>query len=174
MPHRNEVVLVDEAGTAVGVSEKRAAHEAPGLLHLAFSVFLFRQDGLMLVQQRSVLKYHFPGIWANACCSHPGPGEDLRSSAERRVLEELGLECSLRPAGSFIYRAVDPVSGLVEHELDHVFVGLITASVLQPDPDEVEDWRFVEPDAVACAGPAQGYAPWFGEACEIALREWRG
>jgi isopentenyl-diphosphate delta-isomerase len=174
VPERPEVMLVDEAGNELGVSEKRAAHEPPGHLHLAFSVFLFRRDGRMLVQQRSEAKYHFPGIWANACCSHPEPGEDLRRSAERRVLEELGIRCSLRPAGSFVYRAVDPVSGLVEHELDHVFVGLAPDGVLRPAPDEVQDWRAVEPEAVVGAGPAEGYAPWFSEACAIALREWRG
>ena len=76
MPERATVVLVDGDGTPRGEASKRGAHEPPGLRHLAFSVFLFSPAGLLLLQQRASTKYHFPGIWANSCCSHPGPGED--------------------------------------------------------------------------------------------------
>ncbi len=162
-------MLVSESGEVLGTEEKQAAHEPPGRLHLAFSVFLFRPDGSVLIQQRAESKYHFPGVWANTCCSHPEPGEEIASSAERRVLEELGIECHLREAGIFTYRAVDPVSGLVEHELDHVLVGEVREMMLQPDSEEVADWRFVTPESVAGAGPADGFAPWFAEALSIAL-----
>ncbi len=162
-------MLVSESGEELGTEDKLAAHEPPGRLHLAFSVFLFRPDGTTLVQQRAESKYHFPGIWANTCCSHPEPGEELVVSAERRVLEELGVTCRLREAGRFIYRAVDPVSGLVEHELDHVLIGEVRETVLQPDAAEVADWRFVTPESVTGAGPPDGFAPWFAEALEIAL-----
>jgi isopentenyl-diphosphate delta-isomerase len=168
VPDRGQVVLVNEDGRSIEPSEKRAAHEPPGHLHRAFSVFLFGPDDQMLIQQRAQSKYHFPGIWANACCSHPEPGEDLVASAERRVREELGVECELHEAGSFTYRAVDPVSGLVEHEYDHVLIGTTTATVLEPDPDEVQDWRFVEVGAVMDSGVAEGFAPWFREATAIA------
>lgn len=160
---------MSESGELLANHDKQAAHEPPGLLHLAFSVFLFRPDGSLLIQQRAESKYHFPGVWANTCCSHPEPGEEVVSSAQRRVLEELGLECELAEAGVFVYRAVDPVSGLVEHELDHVLVGHIREMMLQPDPEEVEDWRFVEPESVRGAGPREGFAPWFAEALSIAL-----
>lgn len=169
LPERSEVVLLDDSGAELGPHDKQAAHEPPGLLHLAFSVFLFSPDGAILVQQRAESKYHFPGIWANTCCSHPEPGEELVSSAERRVREELGINCRLEEVGIFTYRAVDPVSGLVEHELDHVLVGEVRQMMLQPDPEEVSDWRFVDPESVAGAGPAEGFAPWFAEALEIAL-----
>jgi isopentenyl-diphosphate delta-isomerase len=174
LPDRQQVMLVSEDGHVIGPCEKRAAHEPPGRLHLAFSVFLFRPDGTTLVQQRTALKYHFPGIWANACCSHPEPGEELGASAALRVREELGLECELSEAGRFLYRAVDPASGLVEHELDHVLVGETTASVLSPDPEEVQDWRFVAAEDLFGAGPSEGFAPWFAEALRIALPAWRG
>ncbi len=169
MANRTQVVLVDETGRSVEPSDKHAAHEAPGQLHRAFSVFLFRHDDTMLVQQRAQSKYHFGGIWANACCSHPEPGEDLVTSAQRRVREELGIECELTEVGSFTYRAVDPVSGLVEHEFDHVLVGQTTARELAPDPDEVQDWRFVEVSSVTGAGEESGYAPWFSEALAMAV-----
>lgn len=170
MPDRREVVLVSTDGEVLGSSEKRAAHEPPGHLHLAFSVFLFSPEGNVLIQQRAESKYHFPGVWANTCCSHPEPGEELVASAERRVREELGIRADLHEVGSFVYRAVDPVSGLVEHEFDHVLVGSISDMVLSPDPAEIEDWRFVDPASLTEAGPADGYAPWFAEALAIAIR----
>ncbi|MHB1987197.1 MAG: isopentenyl-diphosphate Delta-isomerase [Acidimicrobiales bacterium] len=170
MPDRQEVVLVDPDGRPLGAFDKRGAHEPPGRLHLAFSVFLFRPDGTMLIQQRADSKYHFPGIWANTCCSHPEPGEEIVASARRRVLEELGVDCELGEVGAFTYRAVDPVSGLVEHEYDHVLVGTIREMMLQPAAEEIRDWRFVDPETVAGAGPGEGFAPWFSEALVIAWR----
>jgi isopentenyl-diphosphate delta-isomerase len=175
---RSQVLLADATGRVVGTSEKLAAHRAPGLLHLAFSVFLFDGEGRTLVQQRARSKYHFPGIWANACCSHPEPGEetDLAGSARRRLRDELGLEWTgpLTDVGAFVYRAADAATGLVEHESDHVLVGTLErrAPVLEPvpDPSEVAAWRWVEVSEVVGLGEKQGYAPWFAEALDIALR----
>src|SRR6185437_9730345 len=90
-------------------------------------------------------KYHFAGYWANACCSHPGPEEDIAESAAARAYEELGVEVELHQAGMFMYRAVDPVSGMVEHELDHVFVGRLEELPPGADPEEIEELRFVAP-----------------------------
>lgn len=170
MADRQLVVLVDEGGNELGSHEKRAAHETPGRLHLAFSAFLFRGDGALLCQRRSPRKYHFGGIWANSCCSHPEPGEEVVASAVRRVSEELGLSCSLRDVGSFVYVASDPVSGLVEHELDHVLVGEVPASAVpDPDPVEVEELAWLAPVEIASYGADEGWAPWFAEALAIAL-----
>ena len=172
MPERSEVVLVSEAGRVLGTASKLDAHEAPGQLHLAFSAFVFNESGEMLLQRRAVSKYHFGGIWANACCSHPEPGEELLESAERRLAEELGLEASLVEAGTFVYRALDPASGRVEHELDHVLVGVVSATAaagLVPDPEEVDDVAWVQPADVAGAGSERGFAPWFAEALALAL-----
>ena len=170
MPDRSQVQLVDEDGHSAGTMAKLAAHEAPGHLHLAFSVFLFDAAGRLLVQRRASSKYHFPGMWANACCSHPEPGEELVASAGRRLEEELGVTTDLRDVGTFVYRAVDPASGRVEHELDHVLVGTLADGALpEPAADEVEAVAWVEPGEVAGAGPERGYAPWFAEALEIAL-----
>jgi isopentenyl-diphosphate delta-isomerase len=189
MPERATVVLVDPDGTPRGESPKRAAHEPPGERHLAFSVFLFSPAGHVLLQQRAASKYHFPGIWANSCCSHPAPGEELLGSAELRVLEELGigsagpsglvLAAPLVEAGCFEYRAVDPVSGLVEHEVDHVLVGRVERRDGSPvedgpppavDPAEIGATRWAPVEELRGAGPEAGYAPWFAEALEIALR----
>ncbi len=169
MPERSAVVLVDEAGSRLGLLDKLGAHRAPGRLHLAFSVFVFR-GGEVLVQRRAASKYHFPGVWANACCSHPEPGEDLVASARRRLFEELGIDLELFDVGVFVYRAVDSASGLVEHELDHVLVTEAPDGLEpSPAPEEVDEvaWRPIE--AVAAAGPDDGYAPWFSRAIELAL-----
>ena len=112
-------------------------------------------------------------MWANACCSHPAPSEELVDSARRRVDEELGVEALLREVGWFVYRAVDPVSGMVEHELDHVLVGELEEGVEPaPDPDEVASVRWLALDELPGGLPAP-LAPWFGEALAIAL-EGRG
>ncbi len=172
MPDRPEVVLVSEAGRVLGAAPKLEAHEAPGRLHLAFSVFVFNESGETLLQRRAASKYHFGGIWANACCSHPEPGEELLESAERRLFEELGLKAPLVEAGTFLYRALDPDSGRVEHELDHVLVGVVTtyeAAAISPDPEEVDDVAWVKPAEVVGAGRKEGFAPWFAEALALAL-----
>ena len=152
------VVLVDEAGVPTGVAAKLVAHEPPGRLHLAFSAVLYRSDGLVLLQQRAGAKYHFPLTWGNSCCSHPQPGEDVVESAERRVREELGLDCQLRDVGTLIYRAVCPVSGLVEHEFDHVLVGEVEGDPA-PDPTEIARLRWAVAADVLSAPPAKS-APW--------------
>lgn len=164
---RARVTLVDAHGTPIGETAKLAAHEPPGQLHLAFSVFLYDGEGRLLLQRRAASKYHFPRVWANTCCSHPAPGEDPKRSAEDRVQEELGLSCSLELAGQFVYRATCPSSGLVEHEYDLVFVGELTGTPV-PDPDEVEEVRLLDPVTIADDQIAASLAPWFGEAHAIA------
>jgi len=165
---RDTVVLVNEDGEPIGTMAKLAAHEAPGLLHLAFSVVLYRSDGLVLLQQRAATKYHFPLIWANSCCSHPRPGEDVVASAERRVGEELGLACRLADVGTLTYRAVCPVSGLVEHEFDHVLVGEVEGDPV-PDPAEVAALRWAVAADIVTELPPDG-APWLVPVLTVAER----
>ncbi|MGA8296925.1 MAG: isopentenyl-diphosphate Delta-isomerase [Acidimicrobiales bacterium] len=165
---RDTVVLVQDDGTVVGEASKLAAHEAPGHLHLAFSVVLYRADGKTLLQRRALSKYHFPGVWANACCSHPGPGDDLVASAQARVREELGIECSLVDVGSLIYRARCANSGLVEYELDHVLVGMVDSEPI-PEPAEVAEVAWADPETVL-SEPPQDSAPWLVRVIELAER----
>ena len=116
-----QVILVDRNNNPIGVSEKMEAHEK-GLLHRAFSIFIFNSKGEMLLQQRALNKYHSGGLWTNACCSHPEPGEETLSAAKRRLKEELGFETPLEKVFDFIYRA-ELENALIEHEYDHVFTG---------------------------------------------------
>lgn len=135
-----QVVLVDENDRDLGHMEKIAAHRE-GLLHRAFSVFIFNRKGELLLQQRAKDKYHSGGLWTNTCCGHPRPGEATRQAAERRLKEEMGISATLRPAYRFVYR-VDLDDGLSEHELDHVFVGTADGDP-RPDSSEAMDWRRV-------------------------------
>ncbi|HEX8393523.1 MAG TPA: isopentenyl-diphosphate Delta-isomerase [Longimicrobium sp.] len=154
------VVLVDENDAELGVLEKQRAH-TEGRLHRALSVFVVNGEGQMLLQRRAASKYHSPGQWTNTCCSHPRPGEPVDAAARRRLREEMGFQCEMEPAFTFVYRA--PVGqGLVEHEFDHVFLGRWEGEPA-PDPGEVDGWRWASPEQVAdevAADPA-AFTPWF-------------
>ena len=169
----DEVVLVALDGSVEGAVAKLDAHRPPGRLHLAFSVLVFNAFGETLVQRRAESKYHFAGHWANACCSHPRPGEGVDAAALRRLREELGLCCDLVDVGTFVYRATCPTGGLVEHELDHVLVGTLDADArVRPDPDEVAEWRWVRTDALLGGAPGLPgpLAPWLAPALMLAVR----
>lgn len=159
-----EIILVDEADREIGFAEKLAAHRDGGQLHRAFSIVLFDRNGAMLLQKRARAKYHFGGLWTNACCGHPRRGEDLTGAARRRLREELGVDVMLWPVFKFRYTAVDPSSGLTEQELDHVFVGRLDEAP-RPDPAEIDEVRWVPGGALAAdvAAHPQRYTPWFAE-----------
>jgi len=121
MTIEDQVILVNEEDEIVGVGEKLKIHRL-GLLHRAFSIFIFNSHGELLLQRRALSKYHSPGLWSNTCCGHPGPAEQVITAAQRRLRAEMGLNCRLKRAGSFLYRA-DVGDGLREHELDHLLIG---------------------------------------------------
>jgi isopentenyl-diphosphate delta-isomerase len=156
----SEVILVDEFDNPVGTMEKMEAHRL-GRLHRAFSVFIFNSRGEMLLQRRAFSKYHSGGLWTNACCSHPFPGEDPADAAQRRLMEEMGFSVPLEKAFDFIYRA-DFDNGLVEHEFDHVFVGRYDGPIAI-NPEEVADYSFHSAEVISKSleeSPEQ-YTPWF-------------
>lgn len=134
------VVLVNSEDSVLGLMEKQQAH-INGLLHRAFSVFLFNDQGEMLLQKRAAEKYHSPNQWTNAVCSHPRDGESYLEGAKRRVKEELGIETELSEKFNFIYKA-DVGSGLWEHELDYVFTGTYNAD-FNLNKNEVEEVRYI-------------------------------
>jgi len=155
------VVLVTENDEPLGTAEKLRAHRE-GLLHRAFSVFLFDEEGRLLLQQRAEDKYHSGGLWSNTCCSHPRPGETSVEAARRRLPEEMGFEAEITPAFEKMYRL--PVGdNLVEHEYDHVFLGTVSDPAVRPNPDEVADWAWVQPGELRddVATRPQRYTSWF-------------
>ncbi len=134
-----QLILVNENDEPIGVAEKMEAH-LKGLLHRAFSVFIFNKDGKMLLQQRAIQKYHSGGLWTNACCSHPYIGEQIQTAAEKRLKEEMGFTTPLQKAFDFTYKASFE-NGLTEHEYDHVFIGNYNGNIL-PTAVEVEDYCY--------------------------------
>jgi len=134
-----EVILVDENDYRIGLMPKLEAHQK-GVLHRAFSVFIFNDRGELLLQQRAADKYHSGGLWTNTCCSHPRNNEDIHSAALRRLREEMGLSCEIRFIFSFIYHA-DLDQGLIEHEFDHVFIG-VTNQIPVINQSEVQQWKY--------------------------------
>jgi isopentenyl-diphosphate Delta-isomerase len=158
--HKEKVILVDENDNELGLMEKMQAHEK-GLLHRAFSVFVFNSKNELMLQQRSDEKYHSGGLWTNTCCSHPRHGESVESAAHRRLVEEMGFNCELNHQFSFIYKAhLD--NNLTEHELDHVFFGFYDGAPLF-NTDEVKAWKFesiefIKEDIALCP---EKYTAWF-------------
>lgn len=135
------VVLVDEKDNEIGTREKLSAHLS-GELHRAISVFIFNSEKKMLLQRRALNKYHSGGLWTNACCSHPHPGETTMNAAKRRLREEMGMkEEMLKYVFNFTYKAFLD-NDLIEHELDHVFIGK-TDDIPVPNTDEVNEWKYI-------------------------------
>lgn len=155
------VILVDENDRPNGLGNKLAVHRQ-GLRHRGFSVLLFNERGDLLLQRRAAGKYHFGGLWSNACCSHPRIGEDIHGAARRRTREELGVSVPLRKLGEFEYRARDANSGLIEHEYLHIFQGILRESP-RPDPAEVGAWRWMSNSALdrAMRATPHSFTPWF-------------
>jgi isopentenyl-diphosphate Delta-isomerase len=155
-----EVVLVNERDESLGTMEKMEAHRK-GVLHRAFSVFIFNSKGEMLLQQRAQEKYHSGGLWTNACCSHPAQGEAVAAAAVRRLREEMGFSASLEKIFDFIYRS-EMENGLTEHEFDHVFAGTYDG-IIKPDRHEVQDYCYKSMDEISQnlqSHPKQ-YTAWF-------------
>lgn len=136
----NQVVLVDGSDNFLAATPKLKAHEE-GLLHRAVSVIILNSRNEMLLQQRAHTKYHSSGLWSNAACSHPGPGESVHQAAIRRLQEEMGITCRLKKVFEFTYRA-DFENGLTEHEFDHVFLGRYDGDPLI-NPVEVQNFKWI-------------------------------
>lgn len=155
-----EVVLVNERDEPIGTMEKMAAHRK-AFLHRAFSVFILNHRGDMLLQKRALNKYHSGGLWTNACCSHPFPGEDILIAANRRLEEEMGFTTDLNKAFNFTYRS-ELDNGLTEFEFDHVFIGEYNDHII-PNKEEVNDYCFKSFEDIRSSLLLTGnkYTAWF-------------
>lgn len=156
----DSVILVDAEDVELGTAGKLDAHQR-GLKHRAISVLIRNAAGALMLQRRSAGKYHSSGLWANACCSHPRPGEDSMAAAHRRLREEMGIECVLAPLFVTQYRAAVP-GGLIEDEVVHVFGGRHEGPA-KPDPAEASEWKwmaFADLKRDMGARP-DAYAVWF-------------
>jgi isopentenyl-diphosphate delta-isomerase len=155
-----QVVLVNTLDEAQGFMEKMEAHEK-GLLHRAFSIFVFNDKGELLLQQRALDKYHSGGLWTNTCCSHPRPNESVANAATRRLHEEMGFETPLTKIFDFTYQA-NFSNGLIEHEFDHVFIGYYNGTIV-PNVLEVHDYAFQTMEMVQASikQKEENFTVWF-------------
>jgi len=158
----DEVVLVDDDARPVGTARRLTVHDEDTPLHLAFSLYLFDRDGRVLLTRRALTKKTWPGVWTNACCGHPRPGEADADAVRRRLGEELGVRVEGLSVAipEFRYRAVD-ASGIVEHEICPVFVGTV-ADDLDPDPAEVAEHAWVAWESLVATVRATPHllSPW--------------
>ena len=169
------IVLVDEKDHPIGVADKLTAHQQ-GLLHRAFSVFVFRQDKgqlELLLQQRQYDKYHSGGLWTNTCCSHPRPDEPIVAAGKRRLMEEMNIALAeLHSVGTFVYKA-EFDNGLIEHEYDHILLGYYPRGAQQTinvNPTEVAAYRWVDLQALDAmlADTPSCFTFWFQQAWDCA------
>ena len=157
---KEQVILVNKKDQPIGLMDKLEAHEK-GALHRAVSVFIFNSDNQLLMQRRSLGKYHTPGIWSNTACSHPRDNESTISCANRRLFEEMGVIAKIRPVFNFLYKA-ELSNTLTEHELDHVFIGFSNKNP-DPNPEEVYDWKYVDETSLKklLHDIPEAFSPWF-------------
>lgn len=139
------VILVNEKDEKIGLMPKQEAHEK-GVLHRAFSVFIFNKNNELMLQQRALHKYHSPGLWTNTCCSHQRDGESSLEAGKRRLFEEMGFTTDLKETTSFIYKAPFD-NGLTEHELDHILVGNFEEAP-NINKEEVDSWKWMDLEEV--------------------------
>ena len=155
------LILVDRDDNELGTLSKARCHDGDGVLHRAFSVFVFDRSGRLLLQRRAGDKRLWPGYWSNSCCSHPRAGEEMNEAVQRRLAQELGISAELRYVYKFIYQANYGQAGS-EHELCWVYAG-VTGQPVEANDTEVAEWRYVEParlERELRLRPDE-YTPWF-------------
>lgn len=156
----DDILLVDEQNNPVGTGEKTDVHRR-GILHRAFSILVYNSRRDILLQKRALLKYHCPGLWTNACCSHPKPGEHLLISAKTRLKEEMGIDSPVLEMGvEFIYKI--KLGDLTEYEYDHVLYSKFDGDPL-PNPKEASDWKWMSFSDLRNGMKInpESYTPWF-------------
>lgn len=169
-----QLILVDREDREIGYASKADAHDGGGVLHRAFSLFLFDDDGRLLVQQRAPEKRLWGGFWSNSCCSHPRRGESLEVATRRRLSDELNFETDLEHIYWFCYQASFGEQGS-ENELCHVYLGRATRNVRAND-NEIAALRYLAPaelDSEMASRPER-FTPWFQQEWEELKTHWRG
>ena len=156
-----ELILVDDNDRETGFLSKAACHDGDGILHRAFSAFLFNDAGQLLLQQRAASKRLWPGFWSNSCCSHPRRNETMATATRRRLFEELNIDASLEFVYKFQYQARYDTVGS-ERELCHVFLGRVVEEV-QPNREEISSIRYVDAEQLArvLSDSPELFTPWF-------------
>jgi isopentenyl-diphosphate delta-isomerase len=169
MENTDSILLVDENDNITGKADKERVHKE-GLLHRAFSIFVFNDDGELLMHKRSDSKYHSPGVWTNTCCSHQSETENEMLYIHERLSLEMGVDTELSFLFKHQYRAEFP-NGLVENEYDHVYYGFFNGTPV-PNPAEVSDWQWSDTEMlmVDISRRPENYSYWFKELLPLVLK----
>ena len=170
--NEEKLVLVDKNDNQIGLMPKMEAHQK-GILHRAFSIFIFNSENQILLQKRSSNKYHSGGLWTNTCCSHPRDGENIIDAGSRRLSEEMGIKTELKKAFNFTYKA-ELENGLIEHEYDHVLIGEFNGSPIL-NKDEAEDWKWMSLEEIEkdINENQEDYTVWFVIAFEYFYKNFK-
>jgi len=155
-----DILLVDEDNNPVGTGEKMDVHRR-GILHRAFSILVYNSNREMLLQRRAAGKYNCPGLWSNACCSHPRPGQHLLLEAKKRLKDEMGISIPLKEVGvEFVYKV--KCGDLIEYEYDHLFYGQFDGNP-KINPEEADDWKWMSFGDLRdnMKADPESYTPWF-------------
>ena len=155
------LIVVDEDDNVIDYQDKRVCHRGEGILHRAFSIFIFNDAGELLIQQRSEQKHLWPLYWSNSCCSHPRKGENMENATQRRLAEELGISTPLAFLYKFQYHARFQQVGS-EWEMCSVYIGKSNDPVVV-NPNEIAGWKFIKPNELTreLAKSPEHYSPWF-------------
>ena len=157
-----QLILVNDEDEPLGTLAKSACHDGPGVLHRAFSLFVFNPAGETLLQRRQRSKRLWPGYWANSCCSHPRPGEDTAAAVRRRAKDELGLSVRAEFLFKFQYRAAFAELGS-EFELCSVYLGRVAdGAAPRINRAEIAEWRWIRAAALdrELRQAPDAFAPW--------------
>lgn len=171
------IPLVDDEDRIIGYESKEVVHQK-GLLHRAFSIFIYRDLGntrKFLLQQRSAIKYHCANLWSNTCCSHPYWDElSMKDNAKQRLEEEFGFICPLQKIGSFKYHA-NLSNHLIEHEIDHIFIGdyIERTGEINPNPKEIQKYEWLTKEEIIeeLQQYPSKFTPWFENAFSLMVKK---
>lgn len=155
------LILVDKDDREIGWDTKDVCHNGEGLLHRAFSIFIFNENHELLLQKRSREKRLWPMYWSNSCCSHPRKGETNDFATQRRLKEEIGLTTNLMYLYKFQYQARFENEG-AERELCSVYIGRSDKKPIVNDT-EIAEWKYISIDELnkqMSANPDH-FTPWF-------------
>lgn len=168
-----ELILVDENDVEIGHLHKDKCHDDDGLLHRAFSLFIFNDEGEVLIQRRSAQKRLWPLYWANSCCSHPRRGEEMDEAVRRRLYQELGMRSDPLFLYKFIYHAHYEDQG-AEHELCWVYIGR-SSDPVRANPNEVSEWKYMAPTQLdqELKNSPDNFSPWIRLEWETMQREYQ-
>ncbi|KAA3615644.1 MAG: isopentenyl-diphosphate Delta-isomerase [Calditrichaeota bacterium] len=155
------LILVDDDDNVLGFKSKAECHNGEGILHRAFSIFIFNSQGQVIMQKRAKEKRLWPLIWSNSCCSHPREGESYEYATERRLKEELGLQTELDYLYKFRYHAKWKDEGS-ESELCSVYIGK-SDDLPQVNETEIDEWKFFSREELNAEldNNPELYSPWF-------------